>query len=113
MKSRKKKKKKLSVGKKILIFCISFFVMEVIGGIFLLYGPLPKFRNWLVTTAMTTMHHQYLATWFYSDQWIEEILASNRVIESSSNTNLSKINTDKISSNVYLDEYEKEDWKKD
>ncbi len=108
MRKRKKNKKKISIGKKILAFIVSFFVVEIIGGIFLLYGPLPKFRNWLVTTAMTTMHHQYLATWFYSDKKIEEILDANRVIEPNGDTNLSSINTDKISSHIYLDEYEKE-----
>ena len=104
----KRNKKKMSIGKKIIAFFISFFVTEIIGGIFLLYGPLPKFRNWLVTTAMTTMNHQYLATMFYSDARINKILAQNKVIEPTSNTNLSKINTNRIISNVYQNEYERE-----
>ena len=103
-----KKKKKMGIGEKIGIFFVSFVITEVIGIVFLLYGPLPKFRNWLVTTAMTTMNHQYLATMFYSDSRIQEILAMNQVIEPKDNTNLSKINTDKITSQVYQDEYERE-----
>lgn len=107
-KNSKKNKKKLSVKKKILIFLISFIVAEGIGGLFLLYGPLPKFRNWLVTTAMTTMNHQYLATIFYSDKTIEEILEQNKIIEPTSNTNLDIINTSKINTTIYQNEYEKE-----
>jgi exopolysaccharide biosynthesis protein len=42
--------------------------------LFLLYGPISAFREWLVTTAMTTMTHQYFATWFYDDETIEHIL---------------------------------------
>ena len=104
----KRNKKKVSIGKKIIIFFISFFITEVIGGSFLLYGPLPKFRNWLVTTAMTTMNHQYLATMFYSSDKIQEILESNKIIEPKDNTNLSKINTSKIITGLYQNEYEKE-----
>lgn len=101
-------KKEISRSKKIIIIVISFFVTECLGMIFLLYGPLPKFRNWLVTTAMTTMNHQYLATFFYSDETIKKILEENKIIEPDSDTNLDIINTNSIRSTVYKDEYEKE-----
>ena len=104
----RKKKKKIGFGKKIFLFFLGFFVAEIIGGLFLLYGPFPKVRNWLVTTAMSTMNHQYLATMFYSDARINKILSQNRVIESGDNTNLSKINTNSIISHVYSNQYEKE-----
>ena len=71
-------RKVMSTKKKIFVFFISFLVVGFCGGLFLLYGPLPNFRSWLVTTAMTTMNHQYLATIFYSDEEIEKILAENR-----------------------------------
>ena len=108
MRKKNKSKRKLSVKKKIVIFLISFIVTGFVGGLFLLYGPLPNFRNWLVTTAMTTMNHQYLAKWFYSDAEIEKILASNKVIEPDKDTDLAIINMDKITATVYKDEYEKE-----
>lgn len=108
MRKKNKSKRKLSVKKKIVIFLISFIVTGFVGGLFLLYGPLPNFRNWLVTTAMTTMNHQYLAKWFYSDAEIEKILASNKVIEPDKDTDLDIINMDKITATVYKDEYEKE-----
>lgn len=110
MNKRKKNKKNrnISLTKKICIFLISFFITELCGCAFLLYGPLPKFRNWLVTTAMTTMNHQYLATTFYDEATINKILAANKIIEPTSNTDLSIINTTKVTTTIYKDEYEKE-----
>ena len=94
--------------KKILIIIISFIFLGLSTFLFLLYGPYNGFRNWLITTAMTTMNHQYLATFFYSDDTINKVLEQNKIIESSSNTDLSKINTNSISTSIYKNEYEKE-----
>ena len=105
---RKRRKKKVSIKKKILLFLIGFIITEGLGGVFLLYGPLPNFRNWLVTTAMTTMNHQYLATMFYSDKTINKILEENKLIEPDKDTDLSIINTNKLNNNTYKNEYEKE-----
>jgi len=101
---------KKSKKKKILIVLISIFMLGLGSGLFLLYGPYTGFRNWLVTTAMTTLNHQYLATWFYSDEKIKEILDSNAVIEpdEDSNTSLININTDSSNTIVYKDEYDRE-----
>ena len=68
--SKKIKNKKLSFKKKILMTVISFCVTMIGCLVFLLYGPYNGFRDWLVTKAMTTLNHQYLATWFYSDERI-------------------------------------------
>ena len=94
--------------KKILIIIISFIFLGLSTFLFLLYGPYNGFRNWLITTAMTTMNHQYLATFFYSDDTINKVLEQNKIIESSSNIDLSKINTNSISTSIYKNEYEKE-----
>lgn len=94
--------------KKILIIIISFIFLGLSTFLFLLYGPYNGFRNWLITTAMTTMNHQYLATFFYSDDTVNKVLEQNKIIESSSNTDLSKINTNSISTSIYKNEYEKE-----
>lgn len=103
-----KKTKKLNKKKKILIGLSSFFITLIVGGLFLLYGPLPNFRNWLVTTAMTTMNHQYLAKMFYRDKTIEKILKENKIIEPTQDTDLSIIDTSAITTTVYKDKYEKE-----
>ena len=62
--------------------CIVFIILSLccFGGLFLLYGPIIGFRDWLITTAMETMNHQYLATWFYDDETIQECLSRNRII---------------------------------
>ena len=60
---------------------------------FLLYGPITKFREWYITSAMTTMTHQYLATWFYSDETINDVLSKNTVIEVDGITDTNQINT--------------------
>ena len=105
-----KKVKEMSIGKfnKIIIILISFFITFLLGGLFLLYGPFDKVRTWLITTAMTTMNHQYLATFFYSDDTIREVMTKNRLIESGENTNTLLIDTNKINTKVYKDKYEKE-----
>jgi len=101
------KKSKIKV---LLIILIGIFFLGIGSGLFLMYGPYQGFRNWLITTAMTTMNHQYLATWFYSDEVINEVLANNKVIEPNedSNTNLININTNSSNVNIYKDVYDRE-----
>ena len=84
-------KKQMSKAK---IFCLSFFysgLMVISMFALLLYGPYSGFRNWLVTTAMTTMNHKYLATSFYTNETIQKILDQNQVIESEEKVDLSLI----------------------
>ena len=103
-----KKTKKVGKKKKVFIGILSFFITLMLGGLFLLYGPFSNFRNWLVTTAMTTMNHQYLAKMFYSNETIEKILEENKIIEPNQDTDLSIIDTSDITTKVYKDKYEKE-----
>lgn len=83
---RREKRKKKSKVKKFLITILILFILGISSFAFLLYGPYPNFREWLITTAMTTMTHQYLATWFYSDDTIQEVLNKNRVAETDEKT---------------------------
>ena len=78
-KTNKKSKKKIL--KRILIILAILMCIGVATGLFLLYGPYSGFREWLITTAMTTRSHQYFATWFYDDETINEVLSKNRVQE--------------------------------
>ena len=107
-KLKEKKGKRRGRVKKILIFLFSFLIVMIGGVIFLLYGPMPKFRNWFVTTAMTTLHHQYLAKMFYREETILKILEENKIIEPTRDTDLSIIDTSSIKTSVYKDKYEKE-----
>ena len=57
----------------------------------IIYGPNYKFRDWLITTAMSTREHQYLATFFYDANTINDSLIRNSITDFSFCTNLSKI----------------------
>ncbi len=101
-------KKKWSLKKKILVFGGSFFVLGLSTFLFLFYGPWAGFRNFWITSAMTTMNHQYLATWFYSDDTIQKVLANNKVIEVDEDTDPDMIKLRKYTSKtIYKNEYEK------
>lgn len=89
---------------------ISIFSILVLGGLFLLYGPWHGFRDFWITTAMTTMNHQYFATWLYSDKTINEVLEKNSIIESSEkiDTDLIDIYDNQIINTTYKDEFDKQ-----
>ena len=76
-----KRRKKKSVFKKIFITLCILFVLGVGTLGVLLYGPFNGFRDWLITTAMTTMNHQWIAYVFYSEDTVNAIMASNTVEE--------------------------------
>ena len=89
------------------IFTIILSICDVIAVIvlFLLYGPYNNFRDWLVTTAMSTMRHHYLAQTFYGDRKIEEVLEKHITIEPDGNTDTSLILEEETN---YKDKYDKE-----
>ena len=91
---------------KIIIIIFSSILVILLG---LFYGPWHGFRDFWITTAMTTKSHQYLATILYSDKVIEEVLNNNRVIEvdEGSDTDLIDIVSDKANNNIYKDEYDR------
>ena len=110
-----KKKSKLKLWQKILVGVVCLFLLIGSSFAFLLYGPYPNFREWLITTAMTTMNHQYLAKWFYSDKTIDKVLKKNYVKESGEGTNTDLVSfVDYSNSKVlYKNKYEKEILTKD
>jgi exopolysaccharide biosynthesis protein len=84
-------------------------------GLFILYGPWAGFRNFWITTAMTTMKHQYLAHLFYSEKTINEVLAENIIIEVDEEPDISLIDYDDMFNKptTYSDKYEEQVLKKD
>ena len=110
----KKEKKKKRNWKKIWLTLIILAIIGTSSGGFLLYGPYSGFRDWLITTAMTTMTHQYFATWFYDDETIQAVLAKNKVEETDEITNTNTIIVNTTSSKTeYANEYEKAILEKD
>ncbi len=96
----------------VVIFAIFSFLYTIGGFTFvgLLYLPGSEFKPWLVTTAMTTMTHQYLARWFYNDYDVSTVMASNTVVESGEDTNpdLITFKEPNFNSVTYANEFDKE-----
>lgn len=105
-----KRIKKKSKPKKIIIIVVSIFTLGLATGLFLLYGPYSGFRDFWITTSMTTMTHQYLAEFFYSSETINEVLEKNRVIEpeGETDTSLIEIYDNTTSTTIYKDKYDKQ-----
>lgn len=109
-------KKKISIWKKILITFLIMFILVITSIIALFYGPISTFRDWWITTAMTTMSHQYLAEWFFDEETINAVLAKNTIEETEETTNTLLITTVKDSEEEkeeqieesYTNEYEKQ-----
>lgn len=111
--SSEKESKKKSKATKIwvAIFAILDFIALVC--LFLMYGPISYFRNLWVTSAMTTMSHQYLAYVFFSGNQIQEIMANNTIIEVESETETDSIFISNEDPGVYSSIYEEQILKRD
>jgi exopolysaccharide biosynthesis protein len=90
----------------IYIFCFSSFL-------FLFYGPFDSFKEFWITSAMTTMNHKYLATAIYSDEYIQKVLENNSIIEVDEISNPDDIQFRKYTTTIYRNQYEKEILQKD
>ena len=100
---------------KLPLVLASFLIVMSSIGLFILYGPISFFRDLWVTSAMTTMSHQYLATMFYNEKTIQEVLARNHIVEVDDTTNpdLIKIDEQERDHTIYKNEYEKQILTKD
>ena len=107
MDKEKTKKKKTWEERILIIFAISLVIVSSLG-VFLFYGPIVSFRDFWITTAMTTMSHQYLASWFYNDKTIAEVLARNHIIEVDDTTNPDLIDINTLDQETYANEYERQ-----
>ena len=110
-----KEKKKWSLKKKLALATGSVFLVGISTFLFLFYGPWPGFRNFWITSAMTSMSDQYLASWFYSDETIQKVLAENKIIETGEITDPDLINFRKYNGSmlIFKNKYEKEILTKD
>ena len=90
-KIKEKDKKKKSIWKKILISILTLALIGIIILGILFYGPISTFRDWWITTAMTTMSHKYLAEWFFDEETINEVLNKNKIEETDETTDTSLI----------------------
>ena len=102
-KDKKKKEQKKNIVKKIFITLGILIIIGISSLAFLLYGPYSGFRDWLITSAMTTMNHQWIAYLFYDEDTINEVMAKNRVDEVNEETD-----TNAIIVGLQKEEYENE-----
>ncbi|AHF06517.1 phosphodiester glycosidase family protein [Desulfitobacterium metallireducens] len=87
----RKKRRLRRIGAK-SVTMIALLSLIFIGFRFAPFQPFEGLRNLWVTTAMTTLNHQYLATWFFSEDEIQKIMDSNQAANLG-NSNPSAINT--------------------
>ena len=100
--------------KKVVIYLLIIIDIMICMFLFFTYGPIDYFRNLLVTTAMTTKSHHYLAKTLYSEETIYEIMDSNYMEEVNENTNLTEINVGNIEEKTEYDSiYEEQILKRD
>ena len=85
---------------------VALYMIGCSSFLFILYGPYDGFRNWLITTAMSTMNHQYYCKWFYSNDFINEVLGSNYIDDNGAETDADLV--DHKESTKYANSYEKE-----
>ena len=108
MNRRKTRRKRKSPIAYFFKFIFRTIIVGIVAVLFFMYGPYDGFRSWYITTAMTTMNHQYLATWFYSSEAISDVLSRNRIEEIDSITDPTLITTSAVAAKVEYNEYEKE-----
>ena len=89
----KKFLKKLAKVLAVLVFEIVYIVGL---GVYLIYytDMFTTTRDIIVTTSMTTMTHQYFATWFLSTDKINEILANTRKLNETGEQKLEDVKVD-------------------
>ena len=108
----KKKKKKSHLNG----WFYTFIVLDVlaVAALFVVYGPWDGFRNFWITSAMTTMSHHYLAETLYSNKVIKETINKNSVENLSQTTNANEITfSEGKDTGVYESEYEEQILKRD
>jgi len=63
----------------VIFICIQLVVVFTFDLVMVYYGPFTNIRDMIVTTAMTTFSHQYIAKAFLSDKTISEIMDKNKI----------------------------------
>ena len=74
-----------------LTITLMIFDFLIVLCFFFTYGPVSYFRDLLITTAMTTMEHKYLARTLYTEEIIKGSLSKNYTKETKEDTNASDI----------------------
>ena len=85
------------VIKALIISVVSVILTSVLLFYFLIVlGLSPRLQSMWVCTAMTTMNHKYLATWFISEEKIDKIMKENAVDDSDYNSEMTEFEKEEI-----------------
>lgn len=91
-----KRRKKKTFKQKLKIFFIVLLILILLAGLFIFLffktSLFQEYKELWVQTAMTTMNHQYLATWFLSEDEINEIMKKFEV-ENNENSEINSVDT--------------------
>lgn len=105
-----RKNRKNHKNRKIYKLTILFVILDLlaVGGFVITYGPFTYFRNMIVTTAMQTMNHKWIAYIFYSEDMVNDIMSNNYIVGINEDVNLDDIIIDTSEKTFYENEYEEE-----
>lgn len=92
--------------KKRTIF-LAFLDLCAISFILVVY-VVPNFKNWWITTSVSTGKHKWFANIFYSDEDIKEVLTNNQVIEIDEEVNLDDITFENEKKDSYDSVYDEQ-----
>ena len=89
---------------------IMFIVLDVLAAIcfFVVYGPFETFRNTIITTAISTKTHDYIAYTFYSEEKVREVLDLNSYVPLTDDVDLDAIVIDTSPRDTYDNEYDEQ-----
>lgn len=90
----KKKKLRKRINRTIAISLSMFILLGLMGIGLIRVGIFPGIQEFLVTSAMTTMSHKYIANIVASDDKIQDIMKNNKVVEDYEEFDESKISTE-------------------
>lgn len=107
-KKRKKNKYKIPLKRKVVMILSIIYIIGFSSFLLLFYGPFEGFKSFWITSAMTTKSHRYLATWLYSDKYIQKVLENNSIIEVDEISNPDEIKFRKYTTTIYRNQYEKQ-----
>ena len=100
-KIKRSEKNKKTSWKVILAFFVFMIIFTGITAPFMiLYGPFEDAKRTFVGTAMSSMHYQWLATTFLSQDQIDEILGKSQEVVSNENQDFSLIEISKVKDDI-------------
>lgn len=90
-------------------YVILLGILDILAIIcFILVYAVPYVKNFVITTAMTTMSHKWIARTFYSEKTINNVLSKNKISNFSFGTDASKVVIGSDEDISFASHYEKE-----